>query len=210
MITLIPLGAESLTPLEGVLDRLGYGHCRAVRPDQAAPAGPVILMGAGPLERSCQALKASGWWQALPQAAANGRAVLGINAGLHVLAEGSEEFPRGAGLGMIPGIVRRLGPGVKIPHWGWSPVRQVRDHPLFPEIRGGWLFFAHSHALEPTSETLSIAVHGRPFSVMECRGRAVGLQAHLERSGSFGLKLLEQILGVLGEEPYRRSDTDCN
>jgi imidazole glycerol phosphate synthase glutamine amidotransferase subunit len=205
MITLIPLGTESLIPLEGALDRLGYDHCRAARPDQAAAAGPVVLMGAGPLEQACQGLKASGWWQDLPQAAANGRPVLGINAGLRVLAEGSEECPRGAGLGMIPGLVRRLGPGVKIPHWGWSPVRQLRDHPRFPEIRGGWLFFAHCHALEPSSETLSIAVHGRPFSVMECRGRAVGLQAHLERSGGLCLKLLDQILEALGEKPGRRT-----
>jgi len=210
MITLITFGNESFTTLEGAVQRMGFGSCRAARPDQAAPAGPIILAGAGPLDPACAQLKASGWWRELPQLAANGRPVLGINLGLHLLAEGSEESPRSAGLGLIPGIVRRLGPGVKVPHWGWSPVRQLRDHPLFPEIRGGWLFFAHCHALEPTSETLSIAVHGRPFSVMECRGRAVGIQAHLEKSGSLGLALLEKTLTVLGEEPAQASTTGCN
>jgi imidazole glycerol phosphate synthase glutamine amidotransferase subunit len=210
MITFIQYGGASLSTLEGAMRRMGFEHCRAGTPDQAAPEGPIVLVGAGPLDPACAALKASGWWRELPQLAADGRPVLGINLGLHILAEGSEESPRGAGLGLIPGIVRRLGPRVKVPHWGWSPVRQLRDHPLLPEIRGGWLFFAHCHALEPGSETLSIAVHGRPFSVMECRGRTVGVQAHLEKSGCFGLALLEKTLGVLGEKPRSAPAADCN
>jgi imidazole glycerol phosphate synthase glutamine amidotransferase subunit len=210
MITLIQLGNESLHTLEGALRRMGFGCCRAERPDQAAPLGPIILMGTGPLDPASLQLKNSGWWRDLPQMAADGRPVLGINLGLHLLAEGSEESPRGSGLGLIPGIVRRLGPGVKDPHWGWSPVRQLRDHPLFPDIRGGWLFFAHSHALEPTSETLSVAVHGRPFSVMECRGRAVGIQAHLEKSSCFGLSLLAQTLKALGEQPDPELTAELN
>ena len=111
---------------------------------------------------------------------------------------------------MIPGIVRRLGPGVKVPHCGWTPVLQRREHPLFPDIHGGWLYFSHSHALEPTSETLSVAVHGRPFSVMECRGRAVGIQAHLEKSGCLGLALLGKLLDGLGERPGPELTSDSN
>jgi len=210
MITLISLPGESLGTLEGALDRMGYGHCRAASPDQAAGIGPVLLAGGGPLAPACASLKASGWWRELPQLAANGRPVVGINLGLHLLAEESEEAPRGGGLGLIPGIVRRLGPGVKVPHWGWAPVRQHRYHPLVPEIRGGWLFFAHSHALEPTSETHSIAVHGRPFSVVEGRGRTLGIQAHLEKSGAFGLGLLEKTLAALGERPLWLPQEGCN
>jgi imidazole glycerol phosphate synthase glutamine amidotransferase subunit len=210
MITLVHCDTGSLVTLEGALERMGYRSCRAGTPDQAAPSGPVILLGTGPLDPAAAQLKATGWWRELPQVAADGRAVLGINLGLHILAEGSEESPRGTGLGMIPGIVRRLGPGVKVPHCGWTPVRQQREHPLFPDIHGGWLYFSHSHALEPTSETLSVAVHGRPFSVMECRGRAVGVQAHLEKSGCLGLALLGKLLDGLGERPGPELASDSN
>lgn len=204
MITLVHLGHQGPTALEGALDRLGHRHCRASRPDQAASSGPVLLAGTGPLDEACAELKASGWWRGLPDLLADGRAVLGIGTGLHLLAEGSEECPRGAGLGLIPGIVRRLGPGVKVPHLGWTRVRTCRTHPLLSAFQDDWLFFAHCHALEPTSETLVDAVHGRPFAVLECRGRAVGLQAHPERSGAAGQDLLACLLVALGAFPESR------
>jgi imidazole glycerol phosphate synthase glutamine amidotransferase subunit len=210
VITCVSLPGESLTALEGALERLGFAHCRARRPEEAATEGPLVLCGQGPLPEACAWLKANGWWRELPQMAANGRALLGINLGLHLLAEASEEEPRGGGLGLIPGIVRRLGPGVKVPHWGWSPVRQHHGHPLLPEIRAGWLFFAHSHALEPNSATHSVAVHGRPFSVVEFRGRTLGVQAHLEKSGAFGLALLEKLLAAQGEQPLGQAQEGSN
>jgi len=131
--------------------------------------------------------------------------VLGLGLGLHLLAEGSEESPRGAGLGLLPGLVRSLGPGVKLPHDGWTPVRQHRPHPVFPQAREAWMYFKHSHALEPTSQTLHTADHGRPFSVVELRGLCVGCQAHPEKSGSFGLVFLERLLACLGELPSARA-----
>ena len=59
MITLIQLGNESLHTLEGALRRMGFGCCRAERPDQAAPLGPIILMGTGPLDPASLQLKTS-------------------------------------------------------------------------------------------------------------------------------------------------------
>jgi imidazole glycerol phosphate synthase glutamine amidotransferase subunit len=204
VITLVEFGHQGQAALEGALARLGYRCSRAAHPDQAAPAGPVLVAGMGPLDQACADLKASGWWRSLPDLAGDGRAVLGIGVGLHLLAEGSEECPRGSGLGLIPGIVRRLGPGAKVPHWGWSRVQARRTHPLLSAFQEGWLFFAHCHALDPTSETLADAVHGRRFAVLECRGRAVGLQAHPEKSGAAGLDLLAGLLEALGSAPESR------
>ena len=210
MITLIEPGGCSLHTLAGALDRLGLGQVRAGTPAAAAAAGPIILAGDGPLETACAALKACGWWWDLPQLAASGRPVLGIGLGLHLLAEGSEESPRGAGLGLLPGIVRSLGPGVKVPHHGWTAVKQHRPMASLPDPRGAWMYFKHAHALEPTSLTLHTAVHGRPFSVLEMRGQCVGIQAHPEKSGSYGLIFLEKILASLGEVAPARAAEGSN
>ena len=206
MMTLIDLDGESLHTLEGALDLLGFAHCRARHPSQVAPVGGLLLQGNGPFDPACAGLKAAGWWRELPQLVANGRALLGLGLGLHLLTEGSEESPRGNGLGMLPGITRRLGPGVKSPHVGWSQVTRVCPHRGTPDLRGGWLHFSHAHALEPTSATLDTAVYGRPFSVLEMRGRVFGLQARPEKSGSLGLVMLEKLLVCMGEQARQRPD----
>ena len=201
MITLVAHDSGNLAALEGALDRLGFASVLARRPEQAAPSGPLILAGNGAFERAQAALKASGWWFELPQRVAEGRCLLAFNLGLHLLAEGSEECPRASGLGMIPGLVRRLGPGVKVPHLGWAKVQQSRPNQLLPDPHLAWLHFQHAFALEPCGETLWIAEHGRPFSVLEARGRVAAFQADLHRSGVLGLGMLGKILEWAGESP---------
>jgi imidazole glycerol-phosphate synthase subunit HisH len=210
MIHLIDDGASGLHGLEGALDRLGFEHRRALRPEAPQPGELLILAPAGPFDAVQAGLKDRGWWRELPHLVAEGHTLLGVGLGFHLLAEGSEESPKGAGLGLVPGIVRRLGPGVKVPHVGWARVSRHHPHPTFPDPREGWLYFMHCHALEPTSETLAVAHHGRPFSVVEVRGRVTGLQARPEKSGSFGLVLLEKMLGWLGQKASQAPQIPCN
>jgi len=198
LITLVDYDAGNLASLEGALDRLGLPFRRAESPDQAAPQGPIVLPGVGHFEAAQKSLRERGWWHQLPSFVAEGRPLLGICLGLQLLAEGSEEAPRASGLGLIPGIVRRLGPGVKVPHMGWSRIRQVTPHPGLPDPQGGWLYFVHSYALECTGETICAADHGRPFAAIEARGSVLGFQAHPEKSGATGLLLLQSALSWMG------------
>lgn len=197
-ITLIDYDAGNLASLEGALDRLGLASRRAATPDEAAPGGPILLPGVGHFEAAQKSLRERGWWRALPGLVADGRPVLGICLGLQLLAEGSEEAPRASGLGLLPGIVRRLGPGVKVPHMGWSQVRRNYPHPALADPQGAWLYFVHSYALEPTGETVYVAEHGRPFAAVEARGNVMGFQPHPEKSGPAGLLLLQQCLAWMG------------
>jgi imidazole glycerol phosphate synthase glutamine amidotransferase subunit len=130
---------------------------------------------------------------------AEGRPLLGICLGLQLLAEGSEEAPRASGLGLLPGLVRRLGPGVKVPHMGWSQVRSTYPHAGLPGLKDPWLYFVHSYALDVSPETLGVATHGRPFTAITARGRVLGYQPHPEKSGPAGLRLLKSALAWMGE-----------
>ena len=86
------------------------------------------------------------------------RPFLGICLGLQMLFETSEEGPT-PGLGVLPGGVVRFrdaamtlpsGERLKVPHMGWSPVRQARPHPLWAGIADGTRFyFAHSYLPGP-------------------------------------------------------------
>lgn len=209
IITLVDYDAGNLASLEGALDRLGLPYLRAASPDEAAPSGPIVLPGVGHFEAAQRSLRERGWWRELPRFVADGRSLLGICLGLQLLAEGSEEAPRASGLGFIPGIVRRLGPGVKVPHMGWSRVRQHHPHPALPDPHGGWLYFVHSYALEPSAETIYLADHGRPFAAIEARGTVMGFQPHPEKSGPAGLLLLQASLSWMGISPPSK-EVPCN
>ena len=198
VITLIDYDAGNLASLEGALDRLGLPYQRAATPDQAALSGPIVLPGVGHFEAAQRSLRERGWWRILPTLVAEGRPLLGICLGLQLLAEGSEEAPRASGLGLIPGIVRRLGPGVKVPHMGWSRVRQYNPHPALEDPKGGWLYFVHSYALEPSVQTVFVAEHGRPFTAIAARGSVLGFQPHPEKSGPVGLLMLKSALAWMG------------
>lgn len=208
-ITLIDYDAGNLASLEGALARLNLPFKRAATPEEAAPEGPIILPGVGHFEAAQKSLRDRGWWRTLPGLVADGRSLLGICLGLQLLAEGSEEAPRASGLGLIPGIVRRLGPGVKVPHMGWSRVSLNYPHPGLPDPKGAWLYFVHSYALEPTVETLYTAEHGRPFAAIEARGRVMGFQPHPEKSGADGLLLLRSALAWMGAAEAV-SEVPCN
>jgi len=198
IVTLIDYEAGNLASLEGALERLEIPYQRAATPDQAAEEGPILLPGVGHFEAAQRSLRERGWWRLLPGMVADGRPLLGICLGLQLMAEGSEEAPRASGLGLIPGIVRRLGPGVKVPHMGWSQVHQNYAHPGLPDPKGAWLYFVHSYALEPTVETACTAHHGRAFAAIEARGNVLGFQPHPEKSGAAGLLLLKASLAWMG------------
>jgi len=207
MLTLIDYDAGNLASLEGALDRLGLAYRLAQSPEEAGQDGPLVLPGVGHFEAAQRSLQQRGWWRELPGMVASGRPLLGICLGLQLLAEGSEEAPKVDGLGLLPGVVRRLGPGVKVPHMGWSQVTLNHPHPAFQDPTGGWLYFVHSYALEAKEGTILKARHGRDFSAVEARGRILGFQPHPEKSGPLGLQLLQSALAWMGATPV---ETTCN
>ena len=196
MITLLDYGAGNLASLEGALQRLGFAFQRAATPAEDA-GGTLLLPGVGHFATAKRRLMDSGWWQALPERAA-ARPLLGICLGLHLLAEGSEEADE-AGLGFLRGTARHLGPGVKVPHTGWSRVRESGSHPAMKDGDGAWLYFIHSYALDLGPDTRLAADHGRAFTAVAARGRVVGFQPHPEKSGVDGQRLLKQTLTWMTE-----------
>ncbi len=201
MITLLDYGAGNLASLEGALEALGYAYERAESPANASVDDLWLLPGDGHYDSAQHSLSESGWWSALESRILQDKPLLGICVGLQLLAEGSEEAPDAPGLGVFPGLARRLGPGVKVPHMGWSMTLETRAHPAFKTDSTGWLYFVHSYALDVNECTLFSAEHGRAFTAIAAKGRVLGFQPHPEKSGAFGRRLLDHSLRWLGETP---------
>lgn len=199
MIAVVHVGAGTESPLTSLVGRLGLPARAVQRPEEASEAAVILVQASLGCEAACGWLKERGWWRELPSLVSEGRWVFGLDTAMHLLAEGSEEMPRHSGLGLLPGLARRLGPGVKVPHMGWARTHGVDPASGLPDPRESWLYFAHTHALDGVAETCWRARHGRDFSALIRRGHVLGIQPRLECSGPFGGGLLQALLAWAGQ-----------
>jgi glutamine amidotransferase len=124
--------------------------------------------------------------------------VLGICVGMQMLANRSEEGTL-AGLGWIPGDVRRLDgdlfPGERrLPHMGWNDVTPRRVDSIFRGLeRESRFYFLHSYYFAPsyTEDTLAETDYNGLFTSSVCRGNVYGVQFHPEKSHHWGIQLLK-------------------
>ena len=126
---------------------------RAVGADAELTADPaalrradaLVLRGDGAFGAAMGEMRARGLEDLVRDAAAEGRWVLGICVGMQLLFEESDEQGRHRGLGLLGGGVRRLAPGLPVPHMGWNRLRQARPHRLLDGIEPGeHVYFVHS------------------------------------------------------------------
>ena len=160
----------------------------------------VVLPGQSAMPDCIRGLDESGLRSTVLEAAAT-RPFLGICLGLQMLFEMSEEGPT-PGLSVLPGRVERFrqagmiderGERLKVPHMGWSPVRQTRAHPLWQGIaQDARFYFAHSFHPVPreASLTAATAAYPAPFTCAIARANIFAVQFHPEKSQRAGLSLL--------------------
>lgn len=155
----------------------------------------VVLPGVGHFGEAMRRIRAHGLDRAVADAVAGGVPVLGICLGLQLLFDESEESPGVAGLGVLPGAVRRMRTDRKLPHIGWSHVTWSDAVPLAPAgdaPADSTYYFVHTYACEPEEADLVIgtADHGSRFCAAAGRGGVHGVQFHPEKSSAAGLGLL--------------------
>ncbi len=181
------------------------GNLEAIR-----RADRVILPGVGAFARAMDALKAKGIAAALGDFVATGRPFLGVCIGMQVLMERSHEFGTHAGLGFVPGEVRRIpdtapdGSHLRVPHIGWAPLLadgdpvSWRNTPLGATEPGGRaVYFVHSYHCVPDDPGHRIAhasYGGAEISAAIRRDNIVGVQFHPERSSETGQRILKAFL----------------
>jgi len=201
-IVVVDYGMGNLRSVAKALAHVAPQRSVVVSADPAviAAAARVVLPGQSAMPDCMRSLDASGLREAVLEAART-RPFLGICLGLQMLFETSEEGPT-AGLAILRGRVARIrgdaltlptGERLKVPHMGWSPVRQVRAHPLWARIEDGTRFyFAHSYRPEPADPGLTAGTADYPtaFTCAIARANIFATQFHPEKSHRAGLQLL--------------------
>ena len=192
MIVIIDYGAGNLRSVANALTRLGCQPKVTSRPRDLLNARAVILPGVGAAGETMKNLKTLGMVAPIRQFIGDGRPFLGVCIGLQILFAGTEEGGWHKCLGVIPGQVRKLPAGLKIPHMGWNQVKQIGSHPIFDGIPDeANFYFVHSYYVEPDDKSLVAGEteYGIRLCSVIARGNVIATQFHPEKSGELGLRM---------------------
>lgn len=193
MIAVVDYGIGNLRSAQKALEHLGADARLTSDPDEVRAAGAVVLPGVGAFGACMGALRASGLDAPVLEAVDAGKPFLGVCVGMQMLFTGSEEAPGVAGLGVVPGVVRRLADDLVLPHMGWNAVEVREGSRLFEGVeRPPWLYFVHSYAPDPEDRGVVAATTdygGEVVAAVE-RDGLWATQFHPEKSGETGLAVL--------------------
>jgi glutamine amidotransferase len=195
VIAIIDYGAGNLRSVANAIKKLGYQPRITSDPGEVLDSAAVILPGVGAAADTMNSLEKLGMTNAIRQLIQQSRPLFAICVGLQILFSRTEEGGWHECLGVIPGIVRKLPPGPKIPHIGWNQVKQRFSHPVFDEAN---FYFVHSFYAEP--EDMSVVAGTTSYGVSMCsmviQDNLVATQFHPEKSGEHGLKMYANFLKI--------------
>jgi len=199
----------NLRSAQKALEHVGADARLTSDPDLIGVAAGVVLPGVGAFGRCMEALVATGLDAVAKDVVAAGTPFLGICVGMQLLHESSEESPGVAGLGVLPGVVRRLPDGVKRPQMQWNVLERRGESRLLAGIpEPTWVYFVHSFAPEVTDHTVATCDYGGPVAAVSERENVAATQFHPEKSGPCGLALLAGFVAALSERPGRGPGPD--
>lgn len=194
-LALIDYGAGNLHSVANALKAAGVADMAITADAEVVRrADRIVLPGVGAFRACIDGLAAvPGMIEAMEERALRGGVpFLGVCVGMQLMASEGEEFGTHAGLGWLPGTVRKLeaSPQARVPHMGWNDVVPLADHPI---VLPDEAYFLHSYAFEG-DHVVATTTHGQPVTAAIGRDNLLGVQFHPEKSQRYGIALLERFL----------------
>ena len=204
LIAVLDYGIGNLHSAQKALERGGADARLTADPGVIAAAQGVVLPGVGAFGACMDALRGSRLEEPAHSAVASGRPFLGICVGMQMLFSASEEDADAKGLDVIPGTVRRIPPGPKIPQMQWNRLDYtLPDDPMFAGLGDeAWVYFVHSlHGVPDDPAVVAATVeYGTTLNAAFRRDNVFAVQFHPEKSSVPGVRLLTNFVDVCGGE----------
>lgn len=212
-LIVIDYGLGNLRSVCRALENVGGAPKLSSDPDEIKSADKIILPGVGAFADGMKGLIERNLVESITSYCLSDRPLLGICLGMQMLFEDAEEFGNHKGLGIIPGVVKKIpevsasGTPHKVPHIGWSPLiypegrnsYQWKDEILSELQENSSVYFVHSYAGVPTDQSHRLAdtlYNGQRILAAVKKGSIFGCQFHPEKSGPNGLSILRRFLEI--------------
>lgn len=196
-IAVIKYNSGNVQSVLYALERLGVEAELTDDPDTIRAADKVIFPGQGEASSAMRYLKERKLDQLISEIK---QPFLGVCLGLQLLCEHSEENDTEC-LGVFPVKVKRFVPEnsqeFKVPHVGWNELENLADNPLLKDLPAEpFVYYVHSFFAELGDLTIAQTHYIHDFSAILHRDNYYAIQAHPEKSGLVGEKLLENFLNI--------------
>ncbi len=198
-IGIVDYGSGNLRSVSKALDAVGACTRLVSTPAALDEIDAVVVPGVGAFGDCARNLRSTGLWEPLREWISADRPYLGICLGYQLLFESSEETPGVAGLGVLPGVVRRFSAGaLKVPHMGWNTLalRHAGDRLYAALPPAPSVYFVHSFFPVPADSSIISATcdYGGDFAASVSRGALSAVQFHPEKSQRNGLAILKNFV----------------
>jgi imidazole glycerol-phosphate synthase subunit HisH len=198
MIVIINYNAGNIVSIQNMLKKIGVKAGISSLTSEIEQAEKLILPGVGSFDHGMSNLKQDNLIEIIKKKSLFDKTpILGICLGAQLMGNISEEGKL-PGLGLINMEVKKFDitkftATLKVPHMGWSNLKQKKDSYLFDgipeELR---YYFVHSYHFMPNNieDILTTTEYGYEFVSAFQHENITGVQFHPEKSHKFGMKLL--------------------
>ncbi len=153
----------------------------------------IIIPGVGAFPRAMDQIKENGLIEGILRSAKEGKKIIGICLGMHLLAEKSYEFKETKGLGLIEGSVNYFSEGLQV---GWMRIEQNSKLKNLEKFNKKEFYFNHEYILKGRDKDVLFYnnENEKKYPSIIKNRNIMGIQFHPEKSQTNGLKLLSELL----------------
>lgn len=195
---IVDYNVGNLASIAHALDYIGVESRVTAEEAVLERADGIVLPGVGAFPDAYEELVKRGL-PAVLRRQAEKKPVLGICLGMQLLFDRGEEVRPCAGLGFVPGEVRRIETELKLPHIGWNALRFKTPSPLFAGLEDGvYVYFVHTFCgtAQRGENVYAVTDYGTEVVAAVGSGNVYGTQFHPEKSGDVGLEILRNFVGL--------------
>ncbi|MEQ8811722.1 MAG: imidazole glycerol phosphate synthase subunit HisH [Imperialibacter sp.] len=189
-VAIIKYNAGNVQSVTFALNRLGIEPVLSNDPEVLKSADKVIFPGVGEASTAMASVKENGLDKIIPELK---QPFLGICLGLQLMCRHSEENDTTC-LGVFDLEVKKFPPNEKVPHMGWNKIHSLKGPLMKGLTDDAYLYFVHSYYAEMGSSTIAQSDYMVPFSAALQKGNFYAVQAHPEKSGVDGARILKNFI----------------
>jgi imidazole glycerol-phosphate synthase subunit HisH len=195
-VAIIKYNSGNVQSVIYALERLGVEAELTDDIEAISKADRVVFPGQGEASTAMKYLKDKNLDRLIPNLK---QPFFGVCLGLQLLCEHSEENNTEC-LGIFPVKVRKFIPDsyvdFKVPHIGWNNLMELKSPLLEGLDDTAFVYYVHSYYAELSEFTIAQTHYIQDFSALLHRRNFYAMQAHPEKSGLVGEKILTNFLKI--------------